>query len=276
VQGPSGSQGAQGAQGSGAQGVSGVPGVPGVPGLDGDDGEPGEAGPPGSAGSAGSQGSAGAQGAQGAQGSIGAQGAQGVQGVQGAAGAQGVQGASGTAAATTAAAATVAAASAVGSSTWLVLAANSADITGLTLTTVMAITALPTGRYYFKCQLIYQASATTTGMGIAVNFTGTVTQGVWEVRHASSATTVATHAASENSTTAAGNIYEAQGSRTLNTLVGAVSVSVDTANADMIVMIEGFLVVSVSGDLQIKLEAELASLVVRAMQGSFLELLKLS
>ena len=160
--------------------------------------------------------------------------------------------------------------------TWLVLAANSSNITGLTLTTVMSITAVPVGRYYFKCQLIYQTTVNTTGMGVAVNFTGTLTQFVVEKRHATTATTTATNAPTEIATTAAGNMYEAQGSRTKNALIGAVSVSVDTANTDMICTIEGFMVVSVQGDLQIKLEAELASLVVRAMQGSFLELRKLS
>ena len=66
--------------------------------------------------------------------------------------------------------------------THLVLAANSANITGLVLTTVMAITGVGVGRYYFKCQLIYQTTALTTGIGTAVNFTGTLTQFVVERR----------------------------------------------------------------------------------------------
>jgi len=160
--------------------------------------------------------------------------------------------------------------------TWLVLAANSSDITGLTLTTVMSITAVPVGRYHFKCQLIYQATATTTGKGVAVNFTGTLTQFVVEERQATTGGSAATNAPTEVGATSTGNLYEAQASRTKNTLIGAVSVSVDASNTDMICTIEGFLVVSVQGDLEIKLEAELAALVVRAMQGSFLELKKLS
>jgi len=160
--------------------------------------------------------------------------------------------------------------------TWLVLAANSGDITGLSLTTVMSITAVPVGRYHFKCQLIYQTSATTTGKGVAVNFTGTLTQFLVEERTQTTGQTAATNAASQVSATAAGNTYEAQGSRTKNVLIGAVSVSVDAANTDMMATIEGFMVVSVQGDLEIKLEAELSALVVRAMQGSFLELKRLS
>jgi len=174
---------------------------------------------------------------------------------------------------TKAAAATVAAGPNI---TQLVLAANSSDITGLTLTTVMAITGVGVGRYHFKCQLIYQTTATTTGVGVAVNHTGTTTQFFVEKRLSSTGGSAATNAATQVATTATGNLYESQGSRTKNTLIGAVSVSVDAANSDMMMTIEGGFVVSVSGDLEIKLEAELASLVCRAMQGSFLELKKLS
>jgi len=160
--------------------------------------------------------------------------------------------------------------------TWLVLAANSGDITGVTLTTVMSITGVGVGRYHFKCQLIYQTTATTTGIGVAVNHTGTLTQFLAEHRLATTGATAATHAATEASVAAGGAIYDAQGQRTKNTLIGAVTPSVDAANTDMMSTIEGFFVVSVSGDLQIKLQAELAGLVCRAMQGSFLELKKLS
>jgi hypothetical protein len=160
--------------------------------------------------------------------------------------------------------------------TRLVLAANSSDITGLTLTTVMSITGVGVGRYYFRCQLVYQTSATTTGIGVAVNHTGTLTQFVVERRFSDNIATASSGAASEINTLAANAVYASQGSRTKNTLIGAVTISVDTANTDMITMIEGFFVVSVTGTLEIKLEAELASLVCRAMQGSFLELVKLS
>lgn len=160
--------------------------------------------------------------------------------------------------------------------TWLVLAANSSDITGTTLTTVMTITGVGVGRYYFKCHLVYQTTATTTGIGLAANHTGTTTQWVVEHRHSGTGTGSATHAATEEGVSAAGNMYESQGERTKDQLIGSVTVSVDAADTDMISIIEGFFVVSVTGSLEIKLQAELASLVCRAMQGSFLELKKLS
>lgn len=160
--------------------------------------------------------------------------------------------------------------------TWLVLAANSADITGTGLTTVMSITALPVGRYAYKCQLVYQTTATTTGIDVAVNFTGTATQFVVEARYSGTLNTATDAAASEVGANVAGSAYSSQGSRTKNAIIGAGTISVDAINSDMIMVIEGFLVVSVTGDLEIKLAAEAAALVTRAMQGSVLELHRLS
>lgn len=166
---------------------------------------------------------------------------------------------------------------------WLVLAANSADITGTVLTVVMSITGVDVGRYYFKCQLIYQTTALTTGIDAAANHTGTTTQWVCEHRFSSigptgggGAGTAATTFASESAAHTSGNLYESQGNRTKNAIIGVGTASVDIINADMISTIEGFFVVSVTGNLEIKLAAESAALVCRAMQGSFLELKKLS
>ena len=174
---------------------------------------------------------------------------------------------------TKAAATTVAAANDL---TWLTLAANSADITGTGLTTVLSITGVGVGRYYFKCQLIYQTTNAGTGIDVAANHSGTTTQWLCEGRFASTGAAAATAAAAENSAAATGNLYEAQGNRTKNAIIGAGTVSVDTANTDMMYTIEGFFVVSVTGTLEIKLAAESAGLVCRAMQGSHLELRKLS
>lgn len=160
--------------------------------------------------------------------------------------------------------------------TWLVLDANSSNITGATQTTVMTITGVGAGRYHFRCQLIYQTTATGTGIDVSVNHTGTLTQFLAEHRFAGTGTTASTAAATAAAAGATGAIYEAQGKRTKDTLIGGGTVSVDAINSDMMSTIEGFLVVSVSGDLQIKMAAEAAGLVCRAMQGSFLELEKLS
>jgi len=160
--------------------------------------------------------------------------------------------------------------------THLVLAANSSDITGTSLTTVMSITAVGVGRYYFRCQLVFQTTATTTGIGVAVNHTGTLTQFAVVNKWVDTLATATTGGVMNEGNVAAGNIYGSHSSITKNTLIGAVNVTVQTQNSDHLMIIEGFFVVSVTGTLEIKLQAELSSLVCRAMQGSFLELIKLS
>lgn len=160
--------------------------------------------------------------------------------------------------------------------TWLVLAANSGNITGVTQTVVMTMTGVGVGRYHFRCQLIYQTTATTTGIDVSVNHTGTTTQWLAEHRFATTGTTATTAAASNAAVGATGNTYEGQGSITKNALIGAGTVSVAAANSDHMSTIEGFFVVSVTGSLEIKMAAEAAALVCTARQGSFLELEKLS
>lgn len=160
--------------------------------------------------------------------------------------------------------------------TWLVLAANAADITGVTQTVVMTITGVGVGRYRMTCMLIYQTTALTTGIDVSVNHTGTTTQWLMEHRLSGTGAAASTAAASEVAANVSGNIYESQGSRTKNAVIGAGTVSVATIDADHLSTIEGFFVVSVSGDLEIKMAAEAAGLVCRAMQGSNIRLEKLS
>jgi hypothetical protein len=171
---------------------------------------------------------------------------------------------------------TIAAASDI---TWLTLAANSGNITGTGLTTVMSITGVGAGRYYFYCMLIYQATATGTGMNVAVNHTGTVTGFVAEARVITTGAAATTKAASQAAQATLLGMVEGEGTRTLNAAIGTAGnfvISVDAANSDMLCFIEGSLIVSVSGTLEIKLAAEAAALVVTARQGSHLELRKLS
>jgi hypothetical protein len=160
--------------------------------------------------------------------------------------------------------------------TRLVLAANSGDITGTGLVTVMTITATGTGRFYFRCQLVFQTTATSTGIGVAVNHTGTLTQFAVVNKWVDTLATATTGGVMNAGAVAAGNVYGSHSSITLNTLIGAVNVTVQAINSDHLMIIEGFFVCSVTGNLEIKMQAELVALVCRAMQGSYLELVKLS
>ena len=265
----------------GEEGEQGEQGFPGLQGIRGEEGDPGPQGPVGLFGADGEEGPQGFPGPQGIQGVTGANGQQGPVGLFGAEGEDGPQGfpgqqgipgpsvlskASGT---TTPCGENI---------TWLTLSVTSATITGVTPAVVMTITTVGAGTYYFKCQLIYQTTATTTGIDVSVNHTGVLTDFIAEHRFSSTGQLAGTAAATEAAASAVGNLYESQGQRTKDTAIGAGTVSVDLADTNMMSTIEGFFIVSNvgSGDLQIKLAAEAALLVCTARAGSFLELKKLS
>ncbi len=160
--------------------------------------------------------------------------------------------------------------------TTLVLTAASGNITGTGLVTVMTITGVAAGTYKIQIMLIYQTTNAGTGIDVAVNHTGTTTAWIMEHRFSGTGQLAATAAAAENAASAVGNIYESQGNRTKNTVIGAGTVSVDTANTDMMSIIEGFMIVTVSGSIEVKLAAEAAALVCTARPGSNIVLTKLT
>jgi hypothetical protein len=160
--------------------------------------------------------------------------------------------------------------------TLLALSAASGSITGTTLTTIMTVTGVGVGTWHGRVYLVYQTTATTTGIDVAVNHSGTTTQWVNEIHYAGTGQLAATAAASEVAANAAGNVYEQAGGRTKNAIIGAGTVSVDAANTDMVMEIEFFATVTVSGNIEVKLAAEAASLVCTARVGTHIELTKVA
>lgn len=162
---------------------------------------------------------------------------------------------------------------------WLVLAANSANITGTAFVTVMEITAVGAGRYWFRCELIYQTTATTTGINVTATHTGTTTLWIMRAGVPTTGGAAATKAATSAAQASAAGLWETEVELTKGAAIGTLSnftISVNAANSNQIVVIEGSFIVTVSGDFRIQLSAELASLVCTAREGSFLELKKLS
>ena len=155
------------------------------------------------------------------------------------------------------------------------LSAASAALTTTTQTPVITMAAVPPGTYKFNCMLIYQTTATTTGIDVSVGFTGTASTFLVEHRYASTATTAATAAASEAASGSTGAHYEAQGKRTIGALIGAGTVSVDSANANMMSTIEGFIQITATGDLSIRMAPEAAGLSCSARPGTSLTLERL-
>ena len=157
--------------------------------------------------------------------------------------------------------------------TWQQLSANCAANATTTLATCMTTTGVGAGTWRFRYAVIYQAAATTTGVDFAVNHTGTVTRFVassWLTTSGGSAATALADQVASNTA----NLVEGKAARAINTKFGS-TLGVDTASADMLVIIEGTIVVSVSGSLELKHASELAAS-TQVMADTVLELHKIN
>jgi hypothetical protein len=137
------------------------------------------------------------------------------------------------------------------------LTADASTNSTTTRAAVMTTKGLPPGKYVFRYWIKYQAAATTTGVKFGINFTGTATfVGTWIYQTTGGA--AATGAALQNTTAGTPNLIEGWSERTLNTDMGP-SISVDTANSDMLAILEGMLIVTAAGDLVLQHASEVAA-----------------
>lgn len=119
--------------------------------------------------------------------------------------------------------------------------------------------AMVAGTYTFKYHIIYQSGATTTGIRLNVNYTGTKGAFAYQWRWVDVSATASTASPVQNGVGAAGQVQGAFSSRTaFTTGAGGVTLSVDTINADMLAIIEGIIVVTGSGNLEIWHGSEVA------------------
>ena len=116
--------------------------------------------------------------------------------------------------------------------------------------------ATETGTFKFTYYILYQSTATGTGVIFAVNYSGTVTSFVWNQRWVCTSSTASTNAATQNDIAAAGRVIANFASRAKFTTARGNTGSVDTANADMLMIIEGIMVVTAAGNLEIYLGSE--------------------
>lgn len=126
------------------------------------------------------------------------------------------------------------------------------EVSGLTVAT-------GTGTYAFKYYLITQSAATTTGQRFSVNHDGTVTEFVYLWRWVDTSATASTAAADQDAVGAAGQAVGAMAARAKSTAGAGTTISVDSANADMLIIIEGIAVVTVAGNLELWHGSEVAA-----------------
>jgi len=157
-----------------------------------------------------------------------------------------------------------------------VLIADQGDITGVTMVEITGLTvaSLPIGTYVFRYFVIYQTTATSTGVEFEVDHASNsafVSNAMFGTTGGSAATGIADQVGVG---TAAG-LMEVKTQRASNSRPG-VTIGVDTQNANCLMVIEGVIVTTGIADLKLMMAAELASLVVRAKAGSALILTKVS
>lgn len=115
------------------------------------------------------------------------------------------------------------------------------------------------GIYAFEYWLRYQAAALTTGIKVSVNHTGTVTSFMANTRHINSAATI-TGAPSQIANASTAQPWQGASARAKSAAAGmGPTLSVDTINADMMMIVEGMMVVTVSGNIELWHASEVAA-----------------
>lgn len=154
------------------------------------------------------------------------------------------------------------------------LTSNSGDQTSTTPGVVMTTTGVGAGTWHYKYTVVYQTAATTTGIKLGVNHTGTVTTFQNVMWFMDSGAAASTGVGKGLTTAAVGSVPSMYSERVKDTYTFA-SVGVTDINANILAVVEGVLVVSVSGQLELKLGTEVAASAARLMAGSVLELTKI-
>jgi hypothetical protein len=157
------------------------------------------------------------------------------------------------------------------------VASLASDATANATTTAAKITGLDLvvgpGIYQFQYFIRYVSSVTTTGVKFSVNHTGTLTAFLCNMRYVDAAATASTGAHSQAANASTAHVMGAYSARAKsNTASMGPTLSADSTG-DMFMILEGILVVSVSGNIELYHASETAaSTTVKA--GSSLMLVK--
>jgi len=141
------------------------------------------------------------------------------------------------------------------------------EATGLTTTTGV-------GTFKFQYMLRYQTAATTTGTKVSVNHTGTVAFFVYNLLMVDTSATAATGTADQDMIPTTGGVYAGWASRAKSTDGKMINVGVDSANADMLAIVDGLCQVTVDGSLALWWGSEAAASAATLKAGSSLILEK--
>ena len=128
------------------------------------------------------------------------------------------------------------------------------------------------GTYLVKYWVVYQAAATTTGIQMYLDHTGSTSRlaATW---YTLTTGTTASSGVADQATTLTAQVMEGKGQRAAGVASGPTQ-GVDTANADQFAVMEGIITVTVSGTLNFMFNSEVAASAVTLQIGSSLVLTK--
>jgi len=147
-------------------------------------------------------------------------------------------------------------------------------MTSVSLTTAMTTTGVGAGTWKFKYSLICQTADTNDGFGFAINHTGTAAEFVARWSHLTSGEAASNATSRTDTTSTTGAMMEGKHDNELNTLIGSVSEGATVADDDILVILEGIIVVTATGSLELKMQGETTD-TLRIKADSCLELLKI-
>lgn len=151
---------------------------------------------------------------------------------------------------------------------------NTADNAVTTVETVMNVTDILAGTYFFEFFIVWRSGATGTGCSFAVDYSGTVTR-IRATRHMqTTGTTAATGVSDGVAATLTGNLVEHMSTNSDNGALGP-NTGVGSTSEDQFDHIRGIMVVSDGGTLSLTMTGE-ANGAVTFKADSFVQLTRLA
>ena len=148
------------------------------------------------------------------------------------------------------------------------------SVTGVTGTEVTTLSqTLEAGTYTFQYTLLTQSATATTGVGLGVNFTGTAATKVFTRRNVATITTASNGLTEEESGVAlvTGGVLNGWASKAYSTTApNMMAEGVGAINVDLLDIIEGLIIVTVSGDLELWHSSQIAATTTKVKIGSSL------
>ncbi len=135
------------------------------------------------------------------------------------------------------------------------------DVTASTALTKVTVIDMPltAGTYVFQYYVTYRSNQLTNGIRLAVNYSGTNGAFVWNTRWSDLSALASTAVPDQDNIGAAGHVGGTFASRAKSSTTRGTTLSVDTINADMLIIIEGVFIATGSGNLELWHGSELAT-----------------